>query len=867
MSRRQGLRPLVLTALLLAAPPAFADDAPRAKSRTDAHGDAIPQGARQRLGTLRLRHGRPIATLSYAPDSQSLAAAGGDSIIRLWDVSTGKEIRSYSKHENEVTSLSFSPDGKKLASAGKENVVRVWEVATGKELRKISEDFPNVGILGHATCVTFSPDGKTLAIMGADDWVGLWEVETGKRVRLLAEPRLRSDYISEWTSSLAFTPDGKKLIGGGRAGRIWEVASGKKLHQFPAFEFGCRIAMTPDGTSVVTKGFGPTTQLWDVATGKKVKQWRANDLGPALAMAPDGKSLAEGGYDGVHFWELPTGKRRDQRLQLKHGVSVVAFAPDGKTVAAGGGDNGLHIWDLATEKQVGPADVECEPVLAVSYSPRGTMLALARHSTIYLSPAPGKEPVRFAHLEDSVHSLVFAPDEKTLVSGCDNGNVVVWDLATGKELREFVAHDERIVLLQFTPDGKTLLAGAQDRIVRLWDVGTGKEKGLVKAEADADRRNSLGERSAPALAVSPDGKTIAFGGRDEIVFLFDAATGKPSGNLKREKTEGDDRRSDTILALAFSPDGRYLACVGPERYVRIWDLVSKKPLRQLEVPADPADGEVILESGREHGLNLMFAPDGRSLATWFEDRSQRFVFSSNGRRPRGIIYLWETATGKKRCQLEGHRGTLTSVGFSPDGRTLVTGSEDTTALLWDLPALGMKWNEKDLKPAQLDALWTVLTKDDAPRALEAIAQLVAAPAAAVPFLAERQKPTMPADPKLIARLIADLDSEKFAVRKAAGEELEQRGEQAASALREVLKGNPALDVRQRVEQILAKVDKQKQVLQPHQLQALRAIEALELIGSEEARQLLQKLAQGTPESLPTIEAKASLARLTRNPAP
>jgi hypothetical protein len=218
--------------------------------------------------------------------------------------------------------------------------------------------------------------------------------------------------------------------------------------------------------------------------------------------------------------------------------------------------------------------------------------------------------------------------------------------------------------------------------------------------------------------------------------------------------------------------------------------------------------------------------------------------------------MYDTATGKERWRFEGHEGSLTSVAFSPDGRRLLTSSVDSSALVWDVS----RWSAGHvarLSQEELEACWKDLAGGDAARAHRATLALADSPGQAVAFLKERLRPVEAADPRRVDPLLAALDGNDFAAREKAVEELEGLGFAAEPALRRTLLGKPSPEARRRVEWILEKLGGAPM------LRAVRGIEALEHIGTPEARQVLQALSQGAPEARLTREAKASLQRLAK----
>jgi hypothetical protein len=200
---------------------------------------------------------------------------------------------------------------------------------------------------------------------------------------------------------------------------------------------------------------------------------------------------------------------------------------------------------------------------------------------------------------------------------------------------------------------------------------------------------------------------------------------------------------------------------------------------------------------------------------------------------------------------------VTSLAFSRDGRRLVSGLTDSTLLVWDVP------KPAGLAPAVTLRAWEDLGADPR-KAFAARGSLALSPDQAVPLLKQRLNSVPSPDPRQVSRVIADLDSDRFAVREQARKELEALGEQAAGALRRALSKKPSLEVHRRIKALLAKW--RGVVAQPETLRALRAVAVLEDIGTPQGRQVLQALARGEPEARLTQAAKASLERLSRRPA-
>jgi hypothetical protein len=289
-----------------------------------------------------------------------------------------------------------------------------------------------------------------------------------------------------------------------------------------------------------------------------------------------------------------------------------------------------------------------------------------------------------------------------------------------------------------------------------------------------------------------------------------------------------------LALLRFAPDGKTLA-VGDEHSIGLWDVLRGKEIRQF------GGQNVAPESA-------VFSPDGKLLLAGCLD---------------GEIRFWDVATGTLLGNFQAHRGAVLSLDVSADGKKLISGSLDTTALVWDLPRLVARVRSRatPLTAGQLETLWAELADTKSDRAFRALEVLTDAPGEALPFFKKHLQPVPPADPKRVARLLADLGSDKFAVRQKATWELEELGELAAAALREQLGNNPALEVRQRIEALLRRLE--EPLTSPGLVRGLRAVEVLERIGNAEARQQLQALAKGAAGHRLTEEARAALGRLEK----
>jgi RNA polymerase sigma factor (sigma-70 family) len=831
---------------------------PAPRPRLDRHGDPLPPDALARLGTLRFRLGTHLRGMGLSPNGKTAISVGLDQTA-FWDLTTGKVLRRIdAKQGGGGHAVAYSPNGRLAASVPDKGTLHLWDTATGKQLAKL-------GLKMNGTdCLTFAPDGLVLAAGGYSAnygapvekhqtssvvsvwrWTGealkpLWETKPDKSARRGRRP--------EGIRSLAFSPDGKYLATGGLANsiiRIWDVAQGKEVAQMKASgTLTGALAFAPGSTTLASGTDEGAVELWEPATGKK--RWQSKQGGQVLtlAFAPDGKALVAGGGLGP-WWTaakqnepflvvLDSGGGREVRRIRTDSSSVasVAFSTDGKTLAAGLGGS-IRVWDTVTgEERSTPAGHD-NVVACVAVSEDGkTALTAGMDGVIVLwDLARGTEIRRLRGHQGWVRAAGFVPGGKYLASASSDQTVRLWDLATGDEVRRLAGNPEGFLYaLALAPDGKTLASGDNHLDgVDVWDLETGQRRHALKFE-DGQGRGVV------CLAFSPDGKTLACGERmlryDEADFtcrilLWDATTGKKRGAFLAHKF--------AVESLTFSPDGKVLASTGTsDNKVALWDVDTGTPL--FEWPCGSGRGVAV------------FSPDGKTLA-----------WGSSG----GEMRLWETASKKPRRTVTGHSTAVKSLAFSPDGRTLVSGSEDTTALVWDVTGIKrIATAPPPFSPDRLRSLWSALADPDAAEAGRAVWAFTADPQRSVPFLVTRLRGLSPVTkPQRIPKLVADLDSAIFQDRQTAMKELEVLGKLAEPALREVLARGASLEVRRRIERVLAK--RETPIQAPELLRAVRALEALECVGSPEARRGLEEVAQLASERYIREEANAAAARLAK----
>jgi WD40 repeat protein len=485
------------------------------------------------------------------------------------------------------------------------------------------------------------------------------------------------------------------------------------------------------------------------------------------------------------------------------GIFHVVYSPDGKMLATSSKDSTARLWDAATAK----------------------LLFTLTHERIQKDK------------DVDVFSSAFSPDSKYLATACENHVIKLWDTTTGKEVRQFRGHGNDVYCVCFSPDGTRLASGAHDQTARLWDVKTG----ALLHTLDGHSGRVLG------VAFTPDGSRVvsacgtgqnANDGSGGEVCIWDAQTGHRIFSLPARNTG--------VISIAFSPDGKRLAGSCLRKTVKVWELATGQEC-------------LVLNGHTREVYHVAFSPNGLRLAScsgfWSEDRA-------------GEVKIWDVATGTEVAGFTPHQTPIWSLSFHPDGTRLATctgrwnGNADAEAKVWDLSRLPSPVVPPPPDARRLDAMWAELGGDDAVRAYSAVRMLSATPKETIPFLTQRVNPPIGnAAYERIPRLIADLDDEDGNVRDKAAAELERLGQVAHAALRKALQHDSA-EVRRHARRLL-EIKGDAPPLSAEEVQMVRAIEVLQIIGTPDVKPALRKLAAGAAEAPVTREARTALKMLER----
>jgi WD40 repeat protein len=646
-----------------------------------------------------LRRGPMLAALAVFGLAAPMAEGQGP-VPREWRLSDA--------HTSTIVGLAYSPDGRMLASASLDQAVKLWDVTSGR----VRATFR--GHVDRGLTVAFAPDGKLLATVGDNPerdrpgggpersriGIQLWDIETGRLTRTIGHP-------SGTIRSIVFSPDGARLaaIDDDAKVRIWDVITGalQTLSGLPDRAWKATLTRDLATLAVATGGMDQSVIVMETATRSVL----ATLTGPrsvvlSLAFSPDGTRLAAGiAPQGrgrslpqppdqppeVWIWDLRPGAPKEGKIlgRLQDSATIVAFSPDGRRLFGGGDDERApKIWDIATgEERVWLDQPGIGHVYAVAFSPDGASLAMGGVSTTIAIYDADTGRARAQLSGHSAYSLAFLPDDKTLVAGMEDGTVALWDVAAGRVRTAFPGHGGRLEALAVSPDGKWLAAGGRPG-------GFGSAKLVIRAlDTNLPAHGSPTNGGAiTALAFSPDSKTLA--AADDLGTIDLLA--RPLFYSRRPPWKAHDGR---VRALAFSPDVKSLASVGQDGAIKVWDAADGR--QRMSLPGRVDRGaqtfwmEVVVRDGetayvthngpKDHPIPnfaVAFLPDGKTLVVGYEDSVQR-----------AGVALYDLNTGRQREDRKppkedaGIWGELLGIVLTPDGRTLAAAGYNSVSL-WDV---------------------------------------------------------------------------------------------------------------------------------------------------------------------------------------
>lgn len=668
-------RRLYSTALLLVASALVGSAADK-----DSYGDPLPAGAKARLGTARLRvptYTPPV----LAPDGKSLLVQSSSGLLRL-DPATGAAL---GKPTVQVygTTVALSADGKRVVIANG-NGATVCDLASGKALARIERRLPT------GDAVALSADGAILALGGASDGFKkepvtalLWDVAADREMKKVTVPQneyanvaLSDNGRTFATWGLHSEPDAKAPDPNTNPARFvtfWDTAGGKEQAKFRVAGFSpSAVAFSPDGALAAVAGNTGTIDLVDTKTGtsKQLLLGRSR-MGRALSFSPDGATLAASAEDGaVQRWKVADGARlstTEPPVSQLTNARVRAVSAE-RAVAWGTRGTAAVVWEVPSGKLISTEGGHTAPVGGAAVAPDGkhVLTSAGDGPALKWELATGKPAgtvtirvPNFGFGGDAPVAALSPGATRALVR--DANGVGVYDLTTGVQQYVIPTPADGWSQATFSPDGARVVVATSGYEVKkapcrvsVWDAAAGKRLGAFE----------LPGYSLLSAAVTPDGKHVVTAGQKPVekgpgecvVTAWEVATGAKKGEFTEES-------GFFAPQVATAPDNRTAAVVTARGRLVAFDLTSGKVVKQYEPSRRPS-------------ITPVFSPDGQKLAV-----AGPIEYHPT---PTATVLVLDWQSGATKYTFAAPGGVPGVMAFAPDGRSLVTGQPDTTAIVWDV---------------------------------------------------------------------------------------------------------------------------------------------------------------------------------------
>ena len=583
-------------------------------------------------------------------------------MLSCWMVaasSSGQAVTELPGHAGPVSGVAYSPDGTQVASSSFDKSIKIWDIAGKKELRTL----PGHGDI--ALSLAFSPSGQQILSGGHDKLLKLWNLSTNQPTRTIGP--LAADVVN-----LILSPNGQHLVALSVDGfiRVYDAATGQAVGEWKAHEGGVTAAsFQPDGTVINSVGADKHLRSWKFPTGEALG---AIDIGaePAsqVTILADASAAVTGDKTGLlQSWRLPIGSVKPL---AGHAADIVQLRKAGNHLISLGSDQSIHVHDIVTGQEL-KAIAHPVPVRDLTISPTDPNLLLTAGEDKTLRAwnlADGANVGARPDLTDLPNALTFMPDGKGIILGENGGRIrtLAYPFTYEFDDRPVGTHIAPLTSVARTAKSGFVLTASQDRTVRLWDPNGAPIRAYalfapVRQAVIAETENRVAavgidnvlrlwgidgaeQKVLPnvtgAIAFSPDGKWLAYGGADNKLHLQPADFSAPE---RLVATHGGPIR--TIL---FRPDNAQVLSGGADNVIKVADVASGAEVRTLAGHQAPV-------------TSLSISADGKTLASGSEDKT---------------VKLWNVEAGTPTANFAEATAPVLSVAITPDASTVIAGAAD-----------------------------------------------------------------------------------------------------------------------------------------------------------------------------------------------
>jgi WD40 repeat protein len=462
---------------------------------------------------------------------------------------------------------------------------------------------------------------------------------------------------SEDVLASAVSPDGTRYISGSvdKTLVVSDASSGEVLQTLAGHDDAIlAVAFSPDGRKAVSGSRDGVAIVWDVASGERLATLTDHsDSVTSVAFTADGALVATGSWDGSVILYNTETYALQQSLQRDPGddVDSFAFIADDRQLVMGVSyrfretfRSTLLVWDVASGRQIDELEeIHENPIEDIAFAPNGaTFTSTSSDATVVWNAA--KRTRRKILDINGVTSVRYSNDSQFLVTGVNDGRVIVWDFASGIAKNVLFGHRDGVTSAGFSTDGYQIVSGSLDDSLIVWET---RPVGLL--DNFTEHYTYLN-----AIDISPNGRWIASAGDDYNAVLW---------NPKTQEVRVYSGHENQVLAVAFSPNSNQILTGSVDTTMRLWD-VNSDTFQVFDEPIKQTD------EGNLNAIEAVALSPDMTLAVSGDDR--------------GVVTIWDIATRTIQKRLTGHDAVVLSVAFSPDGSKIASSSQDATIIIWDV---------------------------------------------------------------------------------------------------------------------------------------------------------------------------------------
>lgn len=613
-------------------------------------------------------HGRYVTSLAVSDDGKYAVSGGTDRNIKLWDMHSGRLIKTLGKQKDDVApGIAISPDNRYIFSA--DTSVKTegpfyaykWDTHSGKLLKKFN------GHNGGISSISLSPDGRYLVSAETHGVIIIYETAGGKIIKEMDIHKMSKNW--PMISAVKFLPDGKRFLIGASDGSVFLTNfKGEVIRRFSSSKSRIEaLDVTRDGLYFTVGHAKGDIEIWEMNTGKLINNFKfSNERVNALLFTPDYQEIQVLQNYKLSMIDFNTGKIIKKYKNAGSMYSMASTKNGSYTI--GGGYTYINMLETQTGDIVrqlgGSFKTGAITPYALAVNPiKDQMLmgGVAKQIRVIQTSTLKETGLLTGHIAETTY-ISYTSDGKHVVTRSMDNTIKIWDTETLKEIKSIETGSEGAMVLSH--DNRYAYAKNDKQIMKI-DLKTGKKVITIDAHL----------KSITRLDISSDGGYLVSGSRDKTVKLWNTS------DMKLLKTyEG---HKDTVQDVKITNNGKYIvSCSGSyfddDDSIRIWDTATGKELHVIKQGAEVR--------------RLAVTPDSRYAISGADDN---------------IIRVWDIKTGEMVNSMKGHESSIWALTLTPDGKYLISGAFDNTVKIWNL-----KTGENLLTSAYFrDGEWITITRD------------------------------------------------------------------------------------------------------------------------------------------------------------